>query len=84
MMLSGTSRASLLLQTAEEFKFQLNPFQRPGQRQIPMYRLPNVVNGFTLIVYKKAKTKDLEDGKVGVEVERIALTLCYIKLDELD
>lgn len=36
----------------KEYAIELNPFQRPGQRGIPMYRLPNVVNGFTLVVWK--------------------------------
>lgn len=39
----------------DEYKIALNPFQRPGQRGIPMYRVPNAVNGFTLVVYKDKK-----------------------------
>jgi hypothetical protein len=31
----------------------LNPFHRPGQRTIPSMRLPNLSNGFTLVVVKK-------------------------------
>ncbi len=36
----------------EKLKFQMNPFQRPGQRNLPMSRLPNAINGFTAVVYK--------------------------------
>jgi hypothetical protein len=36
-----------------EYPYTLNPFQRPGQRQMPAHRLPNVSNGFTLTVVKK-------------------------------
>ncbi|KAJ8087279.1 hypothetical protein PM082_006109 [Marasmius tenuissimus] len=36
----------------EAYPIELNPFHRPGQRGIPMYRLPNLVNGFTLVVHK--------------------------------
>ncbi len=55
IMLRGTNA---MPQRPEEYTIQLNPFQRPGQRQIPMYRLPNIVNGFTLVVYKnKANSK---------------------------
>ncbi|KJA27125.1 hypothetical protein HYPSUDRAFT_198414 [Hypholoma sublateritium FD-334 SS-4] len=67
----------------EEFKIQLNPFQRPGQRPIPMYRLPNVVNGFTLIVYKnkKSKTKDVKTRKDIGDVEK---TLRNLTLNQVD
>jgi hypothetical protein len=34
----------------------LNPFHRPGQRPIPLHRLPNLENGFTLVVYKKPES----------------------------
>jgi len=66
----------------EDYQIHLNPFQRPGQRPLPMYRLPNVVNGFTLVVYKKMKAKN-EDVKVGgkVGVER---GLGDMSLEELD
>lgn len=40
----------------DEYTIDLNPFQRPGQRGIPMHRLPNIVNGFTLVVVKKSKS----------------------------
>lgn len=89
MMLFGMSPA--LPQLLEESKIQLNPFQRPGQRQIPMYRVPNIVNGFTLVVYKnkKAHAKKIEDGiygKAGGEAQAIGRALCNtnFKLDELD
>ena len=36
----------------EKLKIQMNPFQRPGQRNQPMSRLPNAINGFTCVVYK--------------------------------
>ncbi|KJA13353.1 hypothetical protein HYPSUDRAFT_151683 [Hypholoma sublateritium FD-334 SS-4] len=89
IMIFGTSHASP--QHPEENKVQLNPFQRPGQRQIPMYKVPNVVNGFTLVVYKKAKY--IEDGihgqpevGPGGEAQEIVQALCNtnFKLDELD
>ncbi|SJL13376.1 uncharacterized protein ARMOST_16818 [Armillaria ostoyae] len=49
----------------KEYAIELNPFQRPGQRGIPMYRLPNVVNGFTLVVWKA--DVDMEPGsELGV------------------
>ncbi|GJE94315.1 zinc finger MYND domain-containing protein [Phanerochaete sordida] len=35
------------------YAIALNPFHRPGQRQIPTYRMPNLVNGFTLAVVDK-------------------------------
>lgn len=86
IMLFGTSHASP--QFLEELKVQLNPFQRPGQRQIPMYRVPNIVDGFTLVVCqnKKAKAKYLQDRKVGGEAQAIGQALCNtnFKLDELD
>ncbi|KAK0481346.1 hypothetical protein IW261DRAFT_1470377 [Armillaria novae-zelandiae] len=44
----------------KEYVIELNPFQSPGQRGIPMYRLPNVVNGFTLVVWKA--DVDIESG----------------------
>ena len=69
----------------QEYKIKLNPFQRPGQRPIPMYRLPNIVNGFTLIVYKdkmaKAKVKDLEVERVIGEVGK---ALRGMALNEVD
>lgn len=37
----------------DEYPIALNPFQRPGQRSIPVVRMPNVSNGFTLTVVKK-------------------------------
>ncbi|KAK7691405.1 hypothetical protein QCA50_004804 [Cerrena zonata] len=52
-MLWGTSATP---KRVEEYKIDLNPFQMPGQRGIPMYKLPNVVNGFTMVVNKKAKS----------------------------
>ncbi|KAG7451973.1 uncharacterized protein BT62DRAFT_959913 [Guyanagaster necrorhizus] len=59
-----------------EYAIDLNPFQTPGQRGIPMYRLPNVVNGFTLVVWKS--DGDIEAGSelgvVGQEPEALANT----------
>lgn len=37
----------------EDYKIGFNPFQQPGQRELPMYRLPNMYNGFTIVVFKK-------------------------------
>lgn len=39
----------------KDYAIDLNPFQSPGQRAIPQYRLPNVINGFTITVVKKEK-----------------------------
>ncbi|KAJ7057961.1 hypothetical protein C8F01DRAFT_302934 [Mycena amicta] len=36
----------------EEYTIETNPFHQPGQRPIPSYRLPNVVNGFSIVVVK--------------------------------
>ncbi|KAF9040270.1 hypothetical protein BDZ89DRAFT_944960 [Hymenopellis radicata] len=36
----------------KEYKIEMNPFQRPGQRGIPSFRLPNIVNGYTMVVCK--------------------------------
>lgn len=52
MMLVGSSASPRPL---EEYKIEMNPFQRPGQRGIPMFGLPNFFNGFTLVVYKNKK-----------------------------
>ena len=32
-----------------------NPFHRPGQRQLPTYKMPNLHNGFTLLVVPNLK-----------------------------
>ncbi|KAF9065209.1 hypothetical protein BDP27DRAFT_1298363 [Rhodocollybia butyracea] len=37
---------------AVDHPIELNPFHCPGQRAIPMFRLPNLFNGFTLVVHK--------------------------------
>ncbi|KAF9040178.1 hypothetical protein BDZ89DRAFT_1060578 [Hymenopellis radicata] len=39
-------------QPMKEYPIELNPFQRPGQRGVPCFRLPNIVNGFTMVVCK--------------------------------
>lgn len=82
IMLAGTRAVP---QPPEEYKIQLNPFQRPGQRQIPMYRLPNIVNGFTLVVCKNKKTE--VEGDAG-KVEEFGLgnlkAIRYMKLEEVD
>lgn len=31
----------------------MNPFHRPGQRGIAPYKVPNLVNGFTLSVVRR-------------------------------
>lgn len=55
----------------DEYVIDLNPFQRPGQRALPMYKLPNVVNGFTLVVNKKKKspTEQLVGGFDGLGLD---------------
>ncbi|KAK0466135.1 uncharacterized protein EV420DRAFT_1510022, partial [Desarmillaria tabescens] len=55
----------------KEYEIALNPFQTPGQRGIPMYRLPNVVNGFTLVVWKE--DVDVESGSELGAVEQEGL-----------
>lgn len=35
-----------------DYQIEMNPFQRPGQRSLPSSRLPNAVNGFTIVVWK--------------------------------
>lgn len=35
-----------------DYRIEMNPFQRPGQRSLPSSRLPNAVNGFTIVVWK--------------------------------
>ncbi|KAK1226856.1 hypothetical protein PQX77_010160 [Marasmius sp. AFHP31] len=42
----------------EAHPIELNPFHRPGQRGIPMYRMPNLVNGFTLVVHRAPGSGD--------------------------
>ncbi|KAH8102056.1 hypothetical protein BXZ70DRAFT_890805 [Cristinia sonorae] len=41
----------------KEYPIELNPFQSPGQRGLPMIRLPNTINGFTLVVVKNEEKK---------------------------
>ena len=38
-----------------KYEIRLNPFRVPGQRPVPAVRLPNMVNGFTLVVNKRTK-----------------------------
>ncbi|KAF8651069.1 hypothetical protein AX16_004932 [Volvariella volvacea WC 439] len=40
----------------------VNPFHRPGRRQIPTSRLPNSNNGFCLLFNKPDNTSTLDDG----------------------
>lgn len=35
------------------YQIEMSPFQRPGQRPQPSHRLPNLQNGFTLVVVKR-------------------------------
>ncbi|KAG5647149.1 hypothetical protein DXG03_001104 [Asterophora parasitica] len=69
------------LRPLNQYEIKLNPFQRPGQRGIPMYRLPNVVNGFTMVVYKheKAKGEDSKADDAGMQEK-----LDNMSLEELD
>ncbi|KAK7472193.1 hypothetical protein VKT23_000315 [Stygiomarasmius scandens] len=41
-----------LVKKRDEYVIELNPFQHPGQRAVPMVRLPNLYNGFTMVVFK--------------------------------
>ncbi|KAJ3887176.1 hypothetical protein GG344DRAFT_56148 [Lentinula edodes] len=49
----------------QSHKIELNPFHRPGQRVFPMYSLPNLVNGFTLVVYKSKAVDHELTGEIG-------------------
>lgn len=40
------------LEPRAEYPIAMNPFQSPGQRGIPMYKMPNAINGFTPTVVK--------------------------------
>ncbi len=85
-MLSGTRAVP---RPPEEYEIRLNPFQRPGQRQIPMYRLPNIVNGFTLVVWKNNKVKTCEavdaERQLGREIGfGNLLDMRFMELEELD
>ncbi|KDR71612.1 hypothetical protein GALMADRAFT_74898 [Galerina marginata CBS 339.88] len=80
MMLSGTSASP---RPFEEYEIQLNPFQRPGQRQVPMYRLPNLINGFTLVVFKTKDPKNTNELKARKNVD-IEKALGNLSLESLD
>lgn len=41
----------------EDYVSDLNPFHSPGQRPLASIRAPNLVNGFTFVVYKKKKAE---------------------------
>ena len=51
----------------KEYPIELNPFQRPGQRGVPTYRVPNVPNGFTLVVVKKDDNLVDKFGELGLD-----------------
>ncbi|KDR82444.1 hypothetical protein GALMADRAFT_824344 [Galerina marginata CBS 339.88] len=80
MMLAGSGASQ---RPQEKYEIQLNPFQRPGQRPIPMYRLPNIVNGFTVVVYKSEKVNNVDKKSDGAEVG-LEKTLRDMTLEELD
>ena len=44
------NRAKILESLKKERPIELNPFARPGQREIGAVRMPNLVNGFTFRV----------------------------------
>jgi hypothetical protein len=44
----------------DDYPIDLNPFHSPGQRGLPMIRLPNLINGFTIVVVKKVKGAGIE------------------------
>ncbi|KAF9065207.1 hypothetical protein BDP27DRAFT_71116 [Rhodocollybia butyracea] len=58
---------------ADNHPIELNPFHCPGQRAIPMFRLPNMFNGFTVVVHKtpeggrKATSNELDAGMKAYE-----------------
>ncbi|KAF8887265.1 hypothetical protein CPB84DRAFT_1684728 [Gymnopilus junonius] len=77
-MLSG---AGAQPRKMEEYEIRLNPFQKPGQRPIPMYRLPNVVNGFTLVVYKDEDSVGKREKNMTDEAVEVEKKLGEISLD---
>ncbi|THH32861.1 hypothetical protein EUX98_g1354 [Antrodiella citrinella] len=56
-----------------DYPIALNPFQSPGQRGIPMYKLPNAINGFTLVVVKHEKLPE--------PAEHLAARIAELDLD---
>lgn len=52
LTLLKASGSELLEDPAINHPIELNPFHCPGQRAIPMFRLPNLSNGFTVVVHK--------------------------------
>ncbi|KAJ7601124.1 hypothetical protein C8J56DRAFT_768378 [Mycena floridula] len=51
------SWAGIPTRKLEEYKIELNPFAKPGNRSVVTYKVPNLYNGFTLVVYSNAKKK---------------------------
>ncbi|KAK7472192.1 hypothetical protein VKT23_000314 [Stygiomarasmius scandens] len=45
-------RTSSLAREEKDYPIEWNPFQKPGQRNLPVIRMPNMVNGFTMVVFK--------------------------------
>ncbi|KZW03620.1 hypothetical protein EXIGLDRAFT_664199 [Exidia glandulosa HHB12029] len=56
----------------DEYEIGLNPFQKPGQRAIPQYRLPNVSNGFTIVVVKRTAVAAAAPKSVDDVASRVA------------
>lgn len=78
-------RALSRAQGEENFAIAVNPFQRPGQRPVPT-RLPNVPNGFTMVVVPFHARDGDRDGeqKAGESVDDGKNTGYAASLEELD
>ncbi|KAF8559266.1 hypothetical protein OG21DRAFT_1403484 [Imleria badia] len=50
-----------------QYPIDFNPFQRPGQRPIGSTRLPNVSNGFSIMVVGRDSVKGGKEDTLGVE-----------------
>jgi len=55
MMLARNPRLRGSSMDPEDYVSDLNPFHSPGQRSLSSIRSPNLINGFTFVVYKKKK-----------------------------
>ena len=51
--LGGSSRAYSKLMQPSLHPVTVNPFHRPGQRALPVIRMPNLYNGFTILIMAK-------------------------------
>jgi hypothetical protein len=56
---------------ARKYAIAFNPFQKPGQRWMPCIRLPNLQNGFTIIVVSHSAS---EAKSIRIKYRRPGLT----------